>query len=608
MENLINSKSNKDSQSALSPNSSLLPLDFDDKGNPFLIKNKIQRTPIKGEFLKKKNKKTDKADKEKHPKRVTPPIAKTINELTKSLFDTPPPTKPSNPKFDPREENFRLARENLRLATMVDDLTKQLATQSQQLNNMTELMNNLTKQNDNFQLHIAALTSALTQDNMVISPAGAASAQKRKRGHDESDDTSQVVFPLPTTTDNALSNDKTSIPGYIPPSKVPKSRTSPNKDLVASLSHPHTSAQSSNNDQTNAKESLSLPSTSILIDTQPEKVREEFPPLPAAKSANTIPGYSPPSRPTPTLVQPQPSTSTLPPTNSTSAKIPPIVLRDKARWVTVNKAFKHKGWSFNKATSTSDGIKFIPSSIADYRAMSSFLTTNNEEFHTFQLPEERQLQVVIRGLPLELDIAEIGDDLKNAGFQIQTIVRMKKGPNRTVMPLILLKLPRDQTSILDVESICSIRIKVETLRRSNAIGQCYRCQRYGHAQTKCTAAPKCMKCAGPHLSRECTKSPNTPAKCANCGGPHTSNAPICSKNPNQATSTTMPPNISPGTTFSQATAAPVAPSIWQNTTSHSPDLGSILVSITNTLKGLESRLASQETLLSGLSTKPAING
>jgi hypothetical protein len=49
------------------------------------------------------------------------------------------------------------------------------------------------------------------------------------------------------------------------------------------------------------------------------------------------------------------------------------------------------------------------------------------------------------------------------------------------------------------------------------------CQKWGHAIANCHAKPKCLKCTGEHLTRECQlESTNTP-QCANCGGEHTAN-------------------------------------------------------------------------------------
>ena len=49
----------------------------------------------------------------------------------------------------------------------------------------------------------------------------------------------------------------------------------------------------------------------------------------------------------------------------------------------------------------------------------------------------------------------------------------------------------------------------------------------GHGSSNCYTKPKCVKCAGSHITKDCTKSPQDTPKCANCDGPHTANATIC---------------------------------------------------------------------------------
>ena len=60
--------------------------------------------------------------------------------------------------------------------------------------------------------------------------------------------------------------------------------------------------------------------------------------------------------------------------------------------------------------------------------------------------------------------------------------------------------------------------RTEAYRKKNRILQCYRCQRYGHAQDSCKARDvRCGKCAGPHRRAECTAGASY---CANCTGDH----------------------------------------------------------------------------------------
>ncbi|KAG5868862.1 hypothetical protein JTB14_011690 [Gonioctena quinquepunctata] len=94
-------------------------------------------------------------------------------------------------------------------------------------------------------------------------------------------------------------------------------------------------------------------------------------------------------------------------------------------------------------------------------------------------------------------------------------------PDKSTMPIVLVTCRRDQKDIFDVFEILSIRVKAEPQKPRAAVGQCHRCQRFGHSQNNCFANPSCVKCGGKHSSTECKKPTTTPPKCANCQGGHT---------------------------------------------------------------------------------------
>ncbi|GBO13243.1 hypothetical protein AVEN_271335-1 [Araneus ventricosus] len=75
-----------------------------------------------------------------------------------------------------------------------------------------------------------------------------------------------------------------------------------------------------------------------------------------------------------------------------------------------------------------------------------------------------------------------------------------------------------------------MRVIVESLRKKQSPGQCYNCQEFFHHSRLCTRNPRCMKCAGPHRSREYPKPKDTNPKCLHCNGPDTANFTGCPKN------------------------------------------------------------------------------
>lgn len=151
-------------------------------------------------------------------------------------------------------------------------------------------------------------------------------------------------------------------------------------------------------------------------------------------------------------------------------RMPAIVIHKKDRWTSISKEVTRRGWRYERAINVQEGIKMFPVTEADYRGITGFLRGNGEEFHSYQLPEDRQIHAVIRGLPVEIELEEVKAELEEKGFRIGTLTRLKRGTERTVMPLILVKVSPDQKRIYEITDLCSMRIKMEPLRRSGGVG------------------------------------------------------------------------------------------------------------------------------------------
>lgn len=213
------------------------------------------------------------------------------------------------------------------------------------------------------------------------------------------------------------------------------------------------------------------------------------------------------------------------------ASIPPVILRTKDKWTTVAKEMEKRNIKYSKAQNTSDGIKIFPSTPDDFRNLTRMFNTDGTQYHTYLLPEEKLLHVVFRGIPVEVKTEDIEEDLKEKGLNPQNIIRMTKGPEKTPMPLVLVLLPKTDKDVFNLTDILRLKITVETQKSRNTITQCYRCQRFGHAQSRCKAHPKCVKCGEDHQSYDCNKSRQEPATCANCGKAHPANYRGCEKFP-----------------------------------------------------------------------------
>jgi hypothetical protein len=64
-------------------------------------------------------------------------------------------------------------------------------------------------------------------------------------------------------------------------------------------------------------------------------------------------------------------------------------------------------------------------------------------------------------------------------------------------------------AVFGINIIQGTTVKIEPLRKPNPIPQCKWCQLHGHMQKCCQRQPRCVKCAGKHLTADC-KSQNVP--------------------------------------------------------------------------------------------------
>ncbi|GFV11012.1 nucleic-acid-binding protein from transposon X-element [Trichonephila clavipes] len=178
-------------------------------------------------------------------------------------------------------------------------------------------------------------------------------------------------------------------------------------------------------------------------------------------------------------------------------------------------------------------LRVFPTSAEDHRIIQKFVSDKKMRSHTFEMAHNKQLKVVLRGLPTDYNQEELMSELSTLGFKPNHISLLRNRKTNTNMPLFLVTLVRnpENKGIFNIKNIGFFRVSVEPLNKSTLPPQCYRCQEFFHHSRFCTRAPKCLKCSGGHLTSECTKSAKAPAKCANCSGPHPANFSGCPKNP-----------------------------------------------------------------------------
>lgn len=96
--------------------------------------------------------------------------------------------------------------------------------------------------------------------------------------------------------------------------------------------------------------------------------------------------------------------------------VPPIILRDSKLWNNLSLYLKENNIKFVKAKSTNEGIKIYPSTVDDYRKTVKHLDLKKHPYYTFQLPNDKHLHIVIRGVPTSYNTDEVKKSYRTRAF------------------------------------------------------------------------------------------------------------------------------------------------------------------------------------------------
>lgn len=174
----------------------------------------------------------------------------------------------------------------------------------------------------------------------------------------------------------------------------------------------------------------------------------------------------------------------------------------------------------------------------DYKIVLNKVKEKQVNFHTYSLPDDKILRLVLKGLPSNITVSEIAEELKEKNlevlkvkqftkeFGIDGLMKVLKYPVFTVD----FKPKTDKRDVYKIRKLCYCLIRWERYENTNPVIQCFKCQEFGHVAKNCFKEIKCVICASDHKSSECTvkNSNNTnDLVCANCNGHHTASFKEC---------------------------------------------------------------------------------
>jgi hypothetical protein len=166
----------------------------------------------------------------------------------------------------------------------------------------------------------------------------------------------------------------------------------------------------------------------------------------------------------------------------------------------------------------------------DYEILLRDIKQANLAYHTYPLSQTQQPRLVVKGLPPNIDTAEIKEDLQENKLnvaQVRQLIRTDKTTQQILQKfpiyVVTLQAATELREVYKINKVCHCIVSLERYKPKRPIAQCFNCQQFGYASPYCGRPSKCVKCGQQHLTQECTKQKTDLPNCANCGGAHPAN-------------------------------------------------------------------------------------
>jgi hypothetical protein len=138
-------------------------------------------------------------------------------------------------------------------------------------------------------------------------------------------------------------------------------------------------------------------------------------------------------------------------------------------------------------------LMLVPETADGFRATIGALRPLDESevmsFHTFSLPEDRCVRLLLKNLGKRMPEAEIREELEALHINVQADMQLRSKrrdwdpeKDRPLTPQYIVSVARghDVAEVRSRTDLCGLRVKVETYNAPKGPLQCKRCQRFGH--------------------------------------------------------------------------------------------------------------------------------
>lgn len=181
--------------------------------------------------------------------------------------------------------------------------------------------------------------------------------------------------------------------------------------------------------------------------------------------------------------------------------------------------------SFTAKMLKGDSVKVNVKEAEHYRVVTKLFLEKSCLWHSYENKQARPIRVVAKGLHSTCQPEKIVEDLKDKGLNILDAVNKLRWKNKEPLNMFMLTFTNDEDikKIYAIKCILGCKVDIHPMKTSKLVPQCKRCQSYGHTQKYCQKEPRCVKCTGKHLTKDCNKPLEEKPKCVHCGEAHPAN-------------------------------------------------------------------------------------
>ncbi|GFT57697.1 nucleic-acid-binding protein from transposon X-element [Trichonephila clavipes] len=151
-------------------------------------------------------------------------------------------------------------------------------------------------------------------------------------------------------------------------------------------------------------------------------------------------------------------------------------------------------------------IKIQPATPDDHRDIVTHLENIRAQHYIIKRLADRPIKVVLKGLPVKTDAADIEDDLKSQGFEVEKVAQLRKFSTKEPLPIFMVEVRRNEKAelIYDLKTVCYLSVTVDPFRKKPGATQCYNCNYFNHSSIICRMTLRCLKCGKDHCTGDCS--------------------------------------------------------------------------------------------------------